>query len=187
MRTSVLSTALVVAFVGIACSDDTTAPANNFHSNLTNAQEVPATAAPSSARAHAVLVITATTIQYTVTIDALPGTAITAAHIHAGTAAGGGTNAGTGNGVVRINLCGAGATAPGNQACPTTVGGAMTGTWTYAATDTLLNSGTGTGIQSRMTWESMIATLRGFGAYVNIHTTANGGGEIRGQVIPNAP
>jgi CHRD domain-containing protein len=187
MRTSVLSTSLVVALVGIACSDDTTAPATDFHATLTNAAEVPATANPSNARAHAVFVITATTIQYTLTVDALATTAITAAHIHAGTATGGATNAGTGSGIVRINLCGAGSTAPGNQACPTTAGGAVTGTWTFAAADTMLNSGTGTGAASHMTWETMIATLRGFGAYVNVHTTANTGGEIRGQVIPEAP
>ncbi len=186
MRTSVLSTALVVALVGIACSDDTTAPANDFHATLTNEQEVPATP-PSSATAHATFVITPTTIQYTLTIDVLPVTSITAAHIHAGTNTGGATPSGTGSGVVRINLCGASGTAPGNQACPTTAGGSVTGTWTFAAADTLLNSGTGTGIQSRMTWGTMINTLRAYGAYVNVHTSANTGGEIRGQIVPDAP
>jgi hypothetical protein len=38
-----------------------------------------------------------------------------------------------------------------------------------------------------MTVEGLIAALRAFGAYVNVHTTGNGAGEIRGQVVPGAP
>jgi hypothetical protein len=186
MRTSVLSTALVVALVGVACSDDTTGPATAFHATLSGDQEVPAVA--SNGAATAVFTITATSITYTLTVQTLPATAISVAHIHSGTSAGGATPSGTGGGIVRINLCGVTGAAPGNQACPTTAGGSVTGTWTYAAgTDTLLNSGTGTGLQSRMTFNAMVDALRAYGAYANIHTSGNGGGELRGQIVQDAP
>jgi hypothetical protein len=180
MRTSVLSTALVVALVGIACSDDTTAPATAFHATITGAQEVPATPAPSPGTGTATITIVGLKIRWTLNITHAGLSNYTNAHIHAGTATGGATNAGTGSGIVRVNLCGSGAP----QACPTATG-TVTDSITYTAlTDTVLNSG---GAAAHMTVEGLIAALRAFGAYVNVHTTGNGGGEIRGQVVPGAP
>jgi hypothetical protein len=80
------------------------------------------------------------------------------------------------NGPVRLNLCGTGAPEP---ACAST-GVVATGT-----------NGTTLGI----TFEELLTAMRTGGAYVNVHTFADGctpgapgcnaGGEIRGQIVAN--
>ena len=71
---------------------------------------------------------------------------------------------------VRVNLCGAG-TAP---ACPTTASGTITG-------DQGVIAG---GISFDSLYSAMKTSSGTSGAYVNIHTAQNPGGEIRGQVLP---
>ena len=133
----------------------------------------------SSAAATAVFTISGNSVTYTLTVNTLPATAISSAHIHAGTATGGTTPAGVGGGQVRVTLCG-GSVAPGNQACPTTAGGSVTGTWTYAS-GTAAVEGTPT-----MTYNDLYTAVRTFVAYANIHTSGNPGGELRGQVVNQA-
>jgi hypothetical protein len=150
-----------MALALLSCSDDTTAPATSFAADLSPAKEVPAvTNAPAGAGGTAQCAINATssTIACTVTYSSLSG-GPTLSHIHLGNA-----NA---NGSPAVNLCGTGAPVP---ACPTTASGTIT-------------SGdqpvTGTG----NTFASVVAAMRNYGAYVNVHTTAHGSGEMRGQIF----
>jgi len=163
MRTSVLYTALAVAFVGIACSDDTTAPATGFHANLTGAQEVPAISTAGTATATFALTAGRDSFTYTVTITAPVGSTVTQSHVHLG-------NAGA-NGGISVWLCGT-AGIPGPAGTPTCAAGTSVGqlaTGKVAVPAATVNA------------------MRAFGGYANIHTSGNSGGEIRGQVVPNAP
>jgi len=80
----------------------------------------------------------------------------TAAHIHIGSAGVAGN--------VRVNLCGAG-TAP---ACPGTTAGTIT---------------SGAQLPTGGTYAPTLTSMQEFGAFVNVHTAGNVGGEIRGQLF----
>ena len=91
-------------------------------------------------------------------IDVTDITDVTGAHIHGPAAAG--VNAG-----ILVDLCGRGV-AP---ACAT---GTVNG---------VLVSGTA-GAVSGMSFEDLLVLFRNGTTYVNVHTTVNPGGELRGQV-----
>jgi hypothetical protein len=135
--------------------DDPTEPATSFTATLTGAQEVPAVT--TTASGSATCSGDGTGFSCTVTYAGLSG-APTSAHIHVGNAG----TAATGN--IRINLCGAG-TAP---ACPTTASGTIT---------------SGAQLPTSGTYAALLTSMQGFGAYVNVHTATNAGGEIRGQIF----
>lgn len=86
----------------------------------------------------------------------------TLAHIHAPAAAG--VNAG-----VKVNLCTATPPAP-----PCATGNPYTG---------VLTAGVATQVTG-MSFDSLLVLLKNGQAYVNVHTAAFGGGEMRGQVVP---
>jgi len=163
MRTSVLYTALAVAFVGIACSDDTTAPATGFHANLNGTQEVPAVSTAGTATATFALTAGRDSATYTVSITAPVGAAVTQSHIHLAAV---GVNGG-----ISVWLCGTTAF-PGPAGTPTCAAGTSIG---VLATGKVAVSA------------AAVNAMRAFGGYANVHTTANSGGEIRGQIVPNAP
>ena len=73
------------------------------------------------------------------------------------------------NGPVRLNLCGTDDT-PG---CSTT------DTGTLVSDSNAVTTGT-----PAITFDSLVSAIRAGNAYVNVHTTANPGGEIRGQITP---
>ena len=73
------------------------------------------------------------------------------------------------NGPVRLNLCGTDDT-PG---CSTI------GTGTLVSDSNAVTAGT-----PAITFDSLVSAIRAGNAYVNVHTTANAGGEIRGQITP---
>jgi hypothetical protein len=81
-------------------------------------------------------------------------TAVVAAHIHSGTA--------TANGPIRVTLFSG----------PTT--GALSGRLVQG-------SATSTDVTG-ITFDALLAEMQSGGAYVNVHTTANPGGEIRGTI-----
>lgn len=145
--------ALLVAL--LACSDDTTSPATSFTASLRGSSEVPPTTSTATGSATCNVDAAASTISCTVTYAGLSGNP-TASHIHLGNA-----NA---TGAVRVNLCGAG-TAP---ACPAAVSGTIT---------------SGAQAATGATFATVVNAMRQYGAYVNIHTAANAGGEIRGQIF----
>lgn len=149
-----------------ACGDDEPAgPATSFTATLSGANEVPAVT--TTATGTATLSVSGTQITYTINVTNLQNAVL--GHIHL---------AATGvNGPVRLNLCGTGAPEP---ACTSGTGVLATGT-----------NGTTLGV----TFEELLDAMRTGGAYVNVHTFADGctpgapgcnpGGEIRGQVVAN--
>ena len=153
---STLKIALAVLLPIIpACSDDPASPATSFTAALSGANEVPPVT--TTATGSATLSVSGAAITYTVNVTDLQNDAVVA-HIHV---------APTGvNGPVRLNLCGTGAPEP---ACSTTPTG-------------VLATGTN-GTTLDVTFDELLTAMRTGGAYVNVHTSANQGGEIRGQIV----
>jgi hypothetical protein len=167
-RLSVLPLALAALLPALsACGDDNnpSGAATSFTATLIGANEVPAVA--TNATGSATLTVNGQQIEYTVNVSNIQNAVV--AHIHI---------APTGeNGPVRLNLCGTGAPLP---ACTSGTGVLATGT-----------NGTTVGTPA-ISFDSLVSAMRSGGAYVNVHTTAEGctagqpgcniGGEIRGQV-----
>jgi hypothetical protein len=172
MRTSKLPAVLAVVLAGVACSDNLTAPVTSWNATISVAQEVPASTGTSTLGGTATVSISGATLSYTLTLTGTPTSTITAAHIHAQTSTGAATTGGVGAGVVRVNLCGAG-TAP---ACPAGAG-SVTSTVTYASSSALVLG------SPSLTLDGLATILRAYGAYINVHTTNNAGGEARGQLL----
>lgn len=163
MRGRVLSGGLTLAVLAAvaSCSDDVgPTEVETFTANLSGTNEVPAVT--TTATGTATLSLVGPSLLYR--IDVANITDVTASHIHGPGAAG--TNAG-----VRMFLCGSGGGTPqGTPACAT---GTVNG---------MLASGVGVAV-SGMSFDSLLVLLRNGNAYVNVHTTVNGGGEIRGQTV----
>jgi hypothetical protein len=139
-----------------ACGDDEPAgPATSFTATLSGANEVPAVT--TTATGNATLSVSGAEITYTVNVTNLSNAVV--AHIHVAPAGQ--------NGPVRLNLCGTGDPQP---ACTSGTAVLATGT-----------NGTTVGTPA-ITFDSLLSAMRTGGAYVNVHTSANPGGEIRGQV-----
>ncbi|PYP41597.1 MAG: CHRD domain protein [Gemmatimonadetes bacterium] len=149
-----------LALVGLACDNDNTAPAaaTRFSATLTGANERP-TPNASTATGTATFTIdeTAGTITYTVNVTNI--TNVTASHIHVGRA--------DAAGPVVVNLLAA--TPPAG-----TINGQL-------ATGTITAASIGTGVP--ITFASLTALMRSGDIYANVHTQANPGGEIRGQLV----
>lgn len=160
--------ALVLVFSAAACADDSpiaVAP-EQFASSLSGSNEVPpvTTTATGSATFTAV---GDTAINYSIVVNGLTG--VTMGHIHVG-------GAGVSGGVV-VWLLPPNGTAP--QAASGTVNGTLaTGTITAAWIR-------GIGTAAPISLDSLKSLMRSGNAYVNIHTSANSGGEVRGQITSN--
>ena len=142
-----------------ACGDDTTStpPAPTFQAALNAANERP-TSLTLPGTGSATVVQNGQTFTYTVNYADLTGTPILS-HIH------GPADATKAVGVlVNFNI--------GTQTSGT---GSFTGTFTAA--DIVPASG-----QPAISMDSLITLMRTGNAYVNVHTNANRGGEIRGQL-----
>jgi hypothetical protein len=133
---------------------ETTAPNNHFTTSLSGANEFPALT--NTGTGTATFDVSGGNLTYTVTWSGLSGNP-TASHIHVGAIGA--------TGPVRLNLCGTTAT----PVCPPGTAGQITGT----ANDANL---------SGITMADLLAQIRNFNAYTNVHTSANAGGEIRGQL-----
>ena len=132
-----------------------------FTASLNGANERP-NAVTTTATGFSAVTVTGGTGSYVVTFTGLSGAPV-GAHIHGP----GSANAAVG---VLVNFPTAGATG-------TT--GVLTGTFTAA--DIRGASG-----QPPISMDSLVTLMRTGNAYVNVHTQANGGGEIRGQLGPPA-
>ena len=146
-----------VAAVG--CDDDE--PTGNqtvtetFSANLTGAAERPTpvtTTATGAATFTAVTTPTGTTVTYSITVTGLSGPA-TAAHIHGPADANGSATP-----IVTLAITGTG-----------TSGAIVSGSFTTTGHATIDIT-------------ALLALLRNGNSYVNVHTSANPGGEIRGQI-----
>ncbi len=124
---------------------------------VTATQEVPAPTVTTAAIGAGVFVFdpTTNTLSFSIAYRGLSG-GTTAVHFH---------NGATGvAGPVVQTICGPPAQTPLLGACPAGTSGFLTGTWTVPAT--------------------LVPTLLAGGLYVNIHTSLNPAGEIRGQITP---
>jgi hypothetical protein len=198
MRTSRLHAVLAVVVAGVACSDSLTAPVTTWTANIAIGNEKTAPSGTSTLAGTASVTLTGGgtgtgTLTYTVTLTGAPTSAITGMHIHGGTTAAGaaGTNA-----AIRVNLCGAstlhldGRNSATWATCAGTVG-TFTGTITWPTGTTNLggtDAVSGGAAADFITFDQMVAAMRAYNMYVNVHTTTNGGGEARGQlVVPAIP
>jgi len=155
--------ALLVAF-GIAANDDS---GENLKTQLAGFQEVPAIASDGTARFRAKIADDDQSFQWELTFSGL--TKVTQSHIHVGQL--------SVNGAVVIFLCSNMGNGPaGTQACPTSAG-------TVAGTATAANviGAAGQGVPAG-DFATVLRAIRAGVAYVNIHTAAHPGGEIRGQL-----
>ena len=160
--------ALVLAFGAVACDDDSpAAPApEQFIAALTGANEVPAVTTTASGSA-TFTEVGDTAISYTITVSNLTG--ITMGHIHA-------ASAGVNGGVVAWLL-------PPNGTAPQTASGNVNGQLvTGRITAAWIRGVSG---QPAISLDSLKSLMRTGRAYVNLHTSANGGGELRGQINLN--
>lgn len=171
---------VMLAFVlmfAVSCDDSPTSPSNpnvaRFTAILLPGNEVPAIAAGNAdAGASGVMqltmtvtrdaanVITGATYDFTINVTGFPaGTTVTGAHIHTAPA---GTNAGV---VVGLPLVAADTTLATGQASITKTGLSSTSTTVSAAAvaQSIFNNPVGN--------------------YFNFHTSVNGGGAIRGQLV----
>jgi hypothetical protein len=156
LRGALALTAIVAA---AACSDNlSVAQPTGFYANMSADQEVPAVALPGATGTAVVTVFGPATTKspgdsvHVIINFSGLSGAAQMAHIHVGT--------GTVAGPVRVNLCGV-APLPACTVSPIDVrAGAVIG----------------------ITFDSLYSALKSGGAYVNIHTTTNAGGEIRGVI-----
>lgn len=144
----------VLLAAAAACGDDdeTTEPATEFEAELSGDAEVPAV--ETAASGSATLSIEDGQIVYRVDVDDLENAIVS--HIHVAPAGE--------SGPVRMDLCGTGAPLP---ACQSGTGVLVEGT---------------NGVTLGITFDSLVSAIRAGNAYVNVHTTQNQGGEIRGQI-----
>lgn len=169
-RVPLLAFVVVAATAGAACSkkDATTAPVvvNNivtFKATMSGANENPANTSAGTGTFTATLDTTTYAFTYDIVFSGLT-TNVTLGHIH-GPAATAQTNAGT-----TINFA--------TLAGATFTVGATSGT---AHGSTILNAGNQ--ITATITGDSLRKLLFAGLTYANIHTTQNGGGEIRGTIL----
>lgn len=162
MKARIAFTALLAlsTVTAAACDDDdevvTPPPGDTFTAILNGASERPT---PTTATATGAATFTSstsgstTTVTYSVVVTGNLSGPVTAAHIHGPADA-----TGTANPIVTLNISGTGST-----------GTVVSGSFTTTGTST--------------TMEQLIALMKAGQTYVNLHTTANPNGEIRGQII----
>jgi CHRD domain len=153
---SLAGAAALVLLFGTASAE---AQVMNFTATLSGASEVPGIASGAGGTATVQLNTATRTVTYRVDVYNLPSGA-TAAHFHAG---------GPGvAGPVVVNF-----TVPNGISNDFTISG------TASASDL-----TPRGEQGIRSWDDFIQALTLGQVYVNVHTAVNGGGEVRGQVLP---
>jgi hypothetical protein len=167
MGRKILVALLVVATVGMVTAV-AVAGHGGFHASLKGFEEVPAISTTGTGTFEATLATVGgdPVIRYRLEYSGLEGTAM-ASHIHLGQP--------DVNGGVSAFLCGGG----DKPACPPS--GAVRGTVDRA--DVIGPAGQGIAAGEI---EEIIAAMEAGMAYVNVHTDKHPGGEIRGQVEPDA-
>jgi hypothetical protein len=156
MRTIHMALAILVAIVGFAG----TATADElFKANLTGDQEVPPVTTETTGKAFLLLSEDATTIDITLFVNS--GVRIQQAHIHCAAAGV--------NGPVIVFLA-------GNHSA----GLDIDGKWVSNAT---IKNTSITNAACGATVAEIAASMRNGNAYVNVHSVANTGGEVRGQIV----
>lgn len=150
---------LLAAAAAVAVPMIVSAQATPWRAALTGANEVPATTSTATGTFTATLDEAAGTLTWSLSVPSI--TSATAAHIHTGAA-------GTSGGIV-VNLFAAPASGPVNS---------INVSGTARAAD-VIGSLAGN-------FPGLVDAIKGGTAYVNVHTTANPGGEIRAQISQGA-
>jgi hypothetical protein len=168
MRTSMVLVLLAVVVGGIACSSSTSGLQTAYMATLNNSSIVPDTVTPSGGAATFTLNVSGNTISGTLSITTDPAApdSFTVGHIHTGAAGS--------NGAILLNLCG---TAYGLPACRGNIN------WTYTSPTSSTAMPGSAGAES---YSAFITALGGGTqntAYVQLHSTQDAGGEIRGQIL----
>lgn len=149
--------AVMVAGAVVACRDrDTNGPGlrtTMYIANMSGANEVPAVAGGASGTA--TFTLTGNTLSYVVTVNGLSDNAA-ASHIHFGAA-----------------------NANGNIVYPFTAAGVQSGQVAAGSIDLTQPISNGT---TSISGDSLLVLLNNGLVYTNVHTAANPGGEIRGQI-----
>lgn len=166
--TKLLAAFAVCLAVVAACESSTeVVPNKRYAGILTGAKEKP-TATTSTATGQVLVEVNASgTLSYSVTWTGLTGT-VTGAHFH------GPADSLTAAGVV-INF----------QALPTGSSNQTITTGTSGAASGNVNVSAGFAVATNVTGDSITKWLDEGKLYVNVHTAANGAGEIRAQLIRN--
>lgn len=150
---------VALAFAACGGSSAPAGPSNQFNATLNGANETPPNTTTGSGTAG--FTVTGGTVTYTVTYTGLTGNA-TAGHIHTGVAG------------VKGDVVVAFTTVPAAPA------GTISGSFTAADVKATVNGGT----IAAGDFNALLAAMRAGAIYANIHTAANPGGEIRGQLRP---
>ena len=166
---------LVLASFGFLLFNNPVSAQNTMRADLESFQEVPAVSSPASGQFRA-KVIKNTTIEYTLSYKGLEADA-TQSHIHIGQR--------SVNGGIVVYLCQTGTNLDPTKLAPICPAreGSVTGTLTSA--NLAPNAGAqGQGIEGATTenFAELLRAIRDDVAYVNVHTTKFGSGEIRGQI-----
>ena len=150
--------AVMAMGVVVACNDDkSNAPslrAATYVANMSGANEVPAVAGGASGTA--TFTLNGNMLSYVVTVNGLSGNAA-ASHIHFGAA-----------------------NANGNIAYPFTAASIQSGQLASGSIDLTQPVSNGT---TSISGDSLLTLLNNGLLYTNVHTAANAGGEIRGQIM----
>jgi hypothetical protein len=167
MRRKILVALVVVATVGVVTAV-AVASHGGFHADQKGFDEVPAVSTTGTGTFNATLATVGSdpVIRYRLEYSGLEGTAM-ASHIHFGQP--------DVNGGISAFLCGGG----GKPACPPS--GVVRG---VVDRGDIIGPG-GQGIAPGEI-EELIAAMEAEMTYVNVHTDKHPGGEIRGQVVPDA-
>lgn len=160
-RAALLASALAIP---LACGDDgPTQPRSvAFTTALSGAAERPPVS--TAATGSATVTVAGAQASYTVAFSGLSG-APTAAHIH---------GAGDANSVSTVLV-------------PIATTGATTGTGTLTGTFTAADIVPAAGQTAAISFDSLTTLMRAGLTYVNVHTSARPGGEIRGQLARQQP
>jgi len=163
-------TKLLVAFAATiaavaACESSTEVDANLHFAGVMNGAKEKPTATTSTATGQALVVVNPSgTLSYSVTWTSLTG-AVTAAHIH-----GPADSNSVANPIIDFQALPAGSA---GQTITTTATGSASGNVPVKGATILGNGVSG---------DSLVKLLNAGMVYVNVHTAANGGGEIRAQL-----
>jgi len=169
MRKRILIVAIAVALVAGAAFANAKNQRNTFRTPIDGYQEIPTL----STTGHGLLALhiapDGSSIGYALRYDALEGSVVQA-HLHLGRTAF--------NGGVMVFLCSNAAAPVPTPPCPGPNSGSVSGT--LEAADVI--GGAATQGVAAGELDEVIAALRRGAAYVNVHTSAYPGGEIRGNI-----
>jgi hypothetical protein len=154
--------------VAVACESSDRFGRRRFRAFMDGPHETPVTA--SAGTGTATFVDNGGSMGFTVTAQGLSSN-WTLAHIHLG-------DAGIPGGII-VDL----ATPDGGAVPPNATSGTITGTITGPKT-AIRNPTAPLGDGGFMTFDDLLILMQNGNTYVNVHTTANQGGEIRGQISP---